>query len=121
MSYEKHDYADNFLGTNTTVIPLTHYAERLAIAIYIREFDNDKDVLVDVDYNIDAVDSGQIKQVVECFDSLITDVLDRGMSQILNEMKWLSKKQENQIFHSFNGMNAHSISALPLPRLIDLQ
>ena len=56
LSYEKQDYANNFGNTKTTVIPLSHQSERVALAIYIREFDEKEDVNIDFDYNLNYFD-----------------------------------------------------------------
>lgn len=71
LSYEKHNYADAFTGTVTKVIPLTHGAERVPLAIYIREFNQEEDVKIDFDYSVHCFTEATIKQVVMHFEYLL--------------------------------------------------
>ena len=64
---EKQNYADHFLNTTSTVIPLSHQAERVALALYIREFDKNEDVIIDFDYNLSYFNEVKITHMVNHF------------------------------------------------------
>lgn len=101
LSYEKQNYADNFINTDTKVIPLSHQSERVALAIYIREFDELEDVKIDFDYNLNYFDNLQITQVIHHFEILLDDILNHSNKK-LKELSYLSKKEEHKIVVEFN-------------------
>ena len=104
LSYEKQDYANNFGITKTTVIPLSHQSERVALAIYIREFDENEDVNIDFDYNLNYFDASSISQVTTHFENLLKDVLDTPTKK-LKELNYLTAEEENQLLTVFNNTN----------------
>ncbi|MFP7658499.1 condensation domain-containing protein [Chryseobacterium proteolyticum] len=75
LSYEKQNYSTNFQNTVTEVIPLSHRSERVALALYIREFDESKDVKIDFDYNLNYFDNSGITSIVNHFEALIDEVI----------------------------------------------
>ncbi|MGH2665957.1 amino acid adenylation domain-containing protein [Flavobacterium sp.] len=101
LSYEKQDYASNFKNTQTKVIPLSHFSERVALAIYIREFDESEDVKIDFDYNLNYFDDHKISQVVRHFENLI-DVILTDSDQKIKALDYLSKIEKKQILEEFN-------------------
>lgn len=100
LSYEKQNYSAHFEGTKTTVIPMTHQAERVALAVYIREFDETEDVKIDFDYNINYFDAAEMQQFVKHVEILLNNVLHEP-SKKLSEYKYLTKEEELKL-HSFN-------------------
>ena len=101
LSYEKQNYSTNFKNTQTKVIPLSHQSERVALAIYIREFDESEDVKIDFDYNLNYFDDSQISQVVSHFGNLMNAVLtdpNRGLSSF----DYLSNDEKHQLLKEFN-------------------
>jgi len=104
LSYEKQDYASHFGNTKTTVIPLTHQSERVALAIYIREFDESEDVKIDFDYNLNYFDEQSISQVTLHFENLLKAILAKPALQ-LKELNYLSAQEENQLLKAFNTTN----------------
>lgn len=75
LSYEKHNYADTFKDTLTKVLPLTHGAERVPLAIYIREFDPEEDVKIDFDYNVSCFNTAAIERLAKHFEYLLRRVV----------------------------------------------
>ncbi|MDI5888440.1 amino acid adenylation domain-containing protein [Flavobacterium yafengii] len=101
LSYEKQDYATNFQHTQTNVIPLSHQSERVALAIYIREFDESEDVKIDFDYNLNYFNDLRIIQVVQHFENLINVVLAYPDKK-LKELTYLAEEEKRQILTEFN-------------------
>ncbi|URC12220.1 amino acid adenylation domain-containing protein [Flavobacterium sp. B183] len=101
LSYEKQNYSNDFLHTHTQVIPLTHKSERVALAIYIREFDEDEDVKIDFDYNLNYFTETQITQVVHHFENLVHAILDTP-DQVLKELNYLGEDEKRHILETFN-------------------
>lgn len=116
LSYEKQNYSTNFKDTQTTVIPLTHQSERVALAIYIREFDELEDVKIDFDYNVNYFNDSRITQVVGHFESLLTEVLIHPGKK-LSEFTYLTDEEAQQILLEFN---ATKIDSSKDQTLIDL-
>ena len=101
LSYEKQDYANNFKNTKTTVIPLSHQSERVALAIYIREFDEKEDVNIDFDYNLNYFDEYSISQATTHFENLLRNLLAKPNTK-LKDLNYLTTEEENQLLTIFN-------------------
>ncbi|MBQ4803356.1 amino acid adenylation domain-containing protein [Aquimarina sp. MMG015] len=101
LSYEKQDYSDHFTNTETRVIPLTHQSERVALAVYIREFDELEDVKIDFDYNVNYFDKNSASQLVAHFECLMKDVV-RNTKKKLLDYNYLTEKEEQQLLRGFN-------------------
>ncbi|GEJ45764.1 non-ribosomal peptide synthetase [Chryseobacterium sp. ON_d1] len=100
FSYEKHNYADHFEGTVTTVLPLTNKSERVALAIYVREFDEDENIKIDFDYNTAYFDEYSITQYTEHISHLIVN-MEELADQPLKNISFLSEEEKQTLF-SFN-------------------
>jgi len=101
LSYEKQHYADHFLHTTTRVVPLTHGAERVALAIYIREFDAAEDVKIDFDYHVNYFDEQDITDVVAHIDTLLSAIC-KDVSRPLSAYNYLQPEEEEQLLYGFN-------------------
>jgi surfactin family lipopeptide synthetase A len=101
LSYEKQNYADHFSGTNTKVLPMTHQSERVALALYIREFDAAEAVNIDFDYNLNYFDETEIAQVVAHIEQLIHKVGETATLP-LKEYNYLTSQEEKQLLETFN-------------------
>lgn len=105
LSYEKQNFSDDFHNTQTRVIPLTHQSERVALAIYIREFDESEDVKIDFDYNLNYFDDITITAVVNHFESLINTILVCPDKK-LKELVYLTEEEKQQVLVAFNDTKA---------------
>ena len=101
LSYEKQDYATHFINTQTKVIPLSHQSERVALALYIREFDESDDVKIDFDYNLNYFDDTSITQLVNHFEKIVDDVLINSNKK-LKELDYLTEEEKQQLVFDFN-------------------
>ncbi|WP_428741192.1 amino acid adenylation domain-containing protein [Tenacibaculum sp.] len=101
LSYEKQNYADHFKDTKTTVIPLSHQSERVALAVYIREFDDIEDVKVDFNYNLNYFNEEEISQVTMHFNELLDSILD-DPNKKLYEFEYIPSKEKEQLQYLFN-------------------
>ncbi|KAA1243809.1 non-ribosomal peptide synthetase [Aquimarina sp. RZ0] len=101
LSYEKQDYADHFQNTKTTVIPMTHQSERVALAMYIREFDEKEDVTIDFDYNLNYFDSKSISQVTAHFQVLLNNILNKPNKKLC-EFEYLPPEEKQQLLQICN-------------------
>ncbi|XRE44280.1 Polyketide synthase modules-related protein [Tenacibaculum discolor] len=101
LSYEKQNYADHFKGAKTTVIPLSHQSERVALAIYIREFDDTEDVKVDFNYNLNYFNEEEVSQVTMHFNELLSNILEEPNKK-LYEFEYIPTKEKRQLQYLFN-------------------
>lgn len=101
LSYEKQNYATDFKNTQTRVIPLTHESERVALAIYIREFDESEDVKIDFDYNLNYFNEARITQVVHHFENLLQHILIQPGKK-LKELDYVTNDERKQVLETFN-------------------
>lgn len=101
LSYEKQNYADHFINTETKVIPLSHHSERVALAIYIREFDQLEDVKIDFDYNVNYFSQEDISMAAVHFETLLLDVINNPV-QSLFEYKYITETEKEQLLQGFN-------------------
>lgn len=101
LSYEKQNYADHFKDSETKVIPLTHQSERVALAVYIREFDEFEDVKIDFDYHLNYFDENAIHQVVIHVEQLIKEICINPDKKLL-EYPYITKTEQQQLLHDFN-------------------
>ncbi|MFK7059254.1 amino acid adenylation domain-containing protein [Flavobacterium oreochromis] len=101
LSYEKQDYSSHFQDTITKVVPLSHEAERVALALYIREFDANEDVEIDFDYHTNYFTESEIKKVVSHFQILLQNVL-KNPDFKLKELEYISENERHQLVYDFN-------------------
>ncbi|MEP6931427.1 MAG: amino acid adenylation domain-containing protein, partial [Flavobacterium sp.] len=101
LSYEKQNYADHFLNTQTIVIPLSHHSERVALAIYIREFDALEDVKIDFDYNLNYFDEASIHKVTAHFENLLAEVI-ANPKELLSNYEYISATEKQTLLYDFN-------------------
>jgi surfactin family lipopeptide synthetase A len=101
FSYEKHDYAHAFHNTNTRVLPFTHGSERVALAIYVREFDEQEDVKVDLDYNIGYFDEADADMLVRRLEKLLKEVINEpAKPAYANDL--MDSSELSTLLHAFN-------------------
>lgn len=101
LSYEKQDYSSHFKDTITKVVPLSHESERVALALYIREFDETEDVKIDFDYNLNYFTQVSINKVTEHFQILMEEVLNNPNRKIKN-LNYLTSEELHQLLYEFN-------------------
>ena len=101
LSYEKQNYADHFADTETRVIPLSHHSERVALAIYIREFDESEDVKIDFDYNVNYFNENTISSVTAHFQRLLSEVIG-DIKQPLSRYQYITEKEKETLLVDFN-------------------
>ncbi|WP_166923746.1 non-ribosomal peptide synthetase [Flavobacterium poyangense] len=101
LSYEKQNYADHFANSETTVVPLSHQSERVALAIYIREFDASEDVKIDFDYNVNYFSESDSLKLVTHFETLLTAVISNP-AELLSKYQYLTESEKKELVEDFN-------------------
>lgn len=101
LSYEKHDYAHAFDGAPTRVIPLSHGAERVALAIYVREFNAHEDVTIDFDYSTRHFDPNAISRLTGHFTAFLHAVIE-DPSRKLKDMAFIGDEERRMLLDTFS-------------------
>ncbi|MFH6945176.1 amino acid adenylation domain-containing protein [Flavobacterium sp. FlaQc-50] len=101
LSYEKQNYADHFANSETTVVPLSHQSERVALAIYIREFDESEDVKIDFDYNVNYFSASDSLKMVTHFETLLSAVIANPVES-LSKFQYLTASERKEVVEDFN-------------------
>ncbi|MEA5616271.1 amino acid adenylation domain-containing protein [Cronbergia sp. UHCC 0137] len=70
LSYERHDYNEDFADTQTTCIPLYSQQQKVPLIIYVREYAENSDIKIDFDYNLSYLDAETVNQIVTNFQNL---------------------------------------------------
>ncbi|EDN69124.1 non-ribosomal peptide synthetase [Beggiatoa sp. PS] len=77
LSYEKHDYLENFAGNLAKIVTIPSGFEQNALSITVREYQENQDVRVTLDYNLAAFDDAEIELFKARFDHLLHEVLEQ--------------------------------------------
>jgi len=101
LSYEHQNYSSHFLNTKTKVVPLTHQAERVALAIYIREFDEHEDVKIDFDYNLNYFTDAAISTVATHFKVLLETII-KSASKKIKDLNYLTDQETQLLLKDYN-------------------
>ncbi|QIH33424.1 non-ribosomal peptide synthetase [Sphingobacterium sp. DR205] len=98
VSYEKQNYSDDFLNTKTIVRPLSHEQERVALALYIREFDDKSDIVIDFDYNLSYLSMTMVEDFVKSFQFVVNQTVSNPYMKI-SEIEILSEQYKHEIIN----------------------
>lgn len=101
LSYEKHNYSENFIDTLCNIDPLSHNSELKALNVYIREFNEKDDIKIDFDYNLSYFNDSDMVIFLEQFESLLYNILENSNNQ-LNNLNFLLSKDLKTILYDFN-------------------
>jgi len=76
LSYEKHDYSDRFVDCEHSTVVLNSPQQLLPLKIFVREFDDTRDVTVDFDFNLTYLTPERAADIAAHFVELIRSALD---------------------------------------------
>jgi amino acid adenylation domain-containing protein len=120
FSYEKHDYSVSIDGCPCIVTPLLHQMAQTPLAIYVREFDDYRDVKIDFDYNTSFFDTGFIESFSDRFQSLIHELL-LTPDKPINTLRMLSEQEEREQLTGYNNMEVGYEVSGTLMELLETQ
>lgn len=101
FSYEKHDYSMDFFGTECEVIPLSNESERVALSIYVREFTENEDVKIDLNFHVDYFNDEMLNKILSQIEVLIQQVISSPRAR-LKDLQYISKEEKGRILEDFN-------------------
>ncbi|MBX4266072.1 non-ribosomal peptide synthetase, partial [Clostridium estertheticum] len=102
LSYQHHNFAANFNGTETDIKTLSNHHERNSIAVAIQEFDEGKDVEINFDYSMEVFKKFvPIKNVITHVKHLIGNIL-HDSERSINDIEIIIEQEKHQILYDFN-------------------
>ena len=101
LSYEKQDYTNKFTNTELDPVPATHESERVALGVYIREFDEQSDVKIDFDYNINYFKAPTIQRIIAHIEVLLKNII-QNHDEKLFVLDYLTSQEKNDLIYNFN-------------------
>ncbi len=109
LSYEKHDYEANFNGNPVEALTLSNGYEQTALNIYIREFNQNNNVRVDIEYNLGAFTESEIEQFKLRFKALLSNILD-GSHLAIRELQIMPDIEKEIILTKFNHTASYDLA-----------
>jgi len=82
LSYERHDYNECFVDTQTSCVPLYSGQQKMPLIIYVREYNEESDIKIDFDYNLSYLDDGTVTQIIDNFQKLFDEAVENIESAI---------------------------------------
>ena len=106
LSYEKHKHDVTFGEFTANAVALTNYNKKNPLSLFIREFDEERDVIVNFDYQIEVFnDAFPIKNVVGNLKNLLLEVLADCSKDVI-ELNYLSWDEKFKIQYEINDTKA---------------
>jgi amino acid adenylation domain-containing protein len=114
-SYEKHDYAFRVAGTQTQVVPLSNGVERHPLALYVREYESDAPVRLDLDFRTDYFTEAERRAFVAQWQEFMEQALAEPHAPLATRSYVTAAEQElvNEVF-------APGPSQVSAPSFLDL-
>lgn len=103
LSYINRDFDESYSTAGQhDIISMSHHHERNAVTIFIREYDIDRDVHVDFDYQPKIFEKWlPIKNVIVHFEYLLGEMIQNG-DKNLNEIEIIPTEEQYQLLSGFN-------------------
>ncbi|MGB7603948.1 MAG: amino acid adenylation domain-containing protein, partial [Lutisporaceae bacterium] len=121
LSYEKNDYFENFINTESRALTIFSYSERNPLTIFVREFSEDKDVQINFDYQLRIFDKNfQIKNVVSHFKHLMYQIIEKENKKISN-IEVITTQERQKILYSYNNTDADYARSKTIHELFEEQ
>jgi non-ribosomal peptide synthetase component F len=105
LSYEKHDYAYQFGDLNTEVEPLSNHHERVPMALYVREFDDSKDVKIDLNFNLSFYDYESARVLSAHIKALLKSIVAFPNSPLC-DLDFMAPDEEKTLLYEFNNTDS---------------
>jgi amino acid adenylation domain-containing protein/thioester reductase-like protein/non-ribosomal peptide synthase protein (TIGR01720 family) len=103
LSYVNRDFSDNFVtASDYDIVSLAHQHERNALTIFVREYNDQKDIYIDFDYQISVFEKFMpIEAVIAHFKYLLDEVIESSEKSI-SEIEIIPEEEKQKILYDFN-------------------
>lgn len=103
LSYVNRDFSDNFVtASDYDIVSMTHQHERNALTIFVREYNDERDIYIDFDYQIAVFEKFMpIETVIANFKHLLGEVIENSEKNV-SEIEIITKEEKQKILYDFN-------------------
>lgn len=103
LSYINRDFSENYVtASDYDIISMTHQHERNALTIFVREYNDERDIYIDFDYQIGVFEKIMpIETVIAHFEYLLGEVIDSSEKSI-SELEIIPEEEKQKILYDFN-------------------
>jgi len=103
FSYVKGDFSISHIAARDfQVVSLPHHYERNALAMFVRDYNDEKDVAVDLDYQISVFEKFvPIENMITHFTFLLNEVIENSEISI-NELEIMHPTEKSRLLDDFN-------------------
>ncbi|QUI24147.1 amino acid adenylation domain-containing protein [Vallitalea pronyensis] len=106
LSYQKEEHTGRFCDYPTKRIALGNQSKKNALTVSIKEFTEDEDVMIDIDYELEVFNSTfPIEHVVKHIRYMVDEVLEKYSQNVLN-IGYIHQEEKEQILYGFNDTKA---------------
>ena len=107
LSFINQDFSENFVtASDYNIVSMAHRHERNALTIFVREYNAERDIDIDFDYQTGVFEKFiPIANVVEHFQFCLGQVLISG-EKSLSEIEIIPKEEQKKILYGFNQTKA---------------
>lgn len=102
FSYEKHDYAYQFEGCVCQVKTIANSFNRAPVTVYVREYNSNQDVLVDIVCNLEQVPEEIAESSAKHLETLLVN-LNHAQSVPLATVAYLPRHEADEVVQSLSG------------------
>ena len=103
LSYINRDFNENYVtASDYDIVSMTHQHERNALTVFVREYNDERDIYIDFDYQISVFEKFMpIETVIAHFEYLLSEVLANNGKSI-SELEIIPEEEKQKILYDFN-------------------
>ncbi|QUI24145.1 non-ribosomal peptide synthase/polyketide synthase [Vallitalea pronyensis] len=102
LSYQKEEHTGSFCDYPTKRIALGNQSKKNALSVSIKEFTEDEDVMIDIDYELEIFNSTfPIEHVIKHLSYMVNEALEKYSQNVLN-IAYMPRDEKEQILYGFN-------------------
>ncbi len=120
LSYMKNDYSNRFNGSPMETVSVHNGFERNALSMYVQEFRENGDVLVDFSYNLDAFTRGEIERLKPRIARILEEMVRRPETPV-RDLPVMPEEEHRRVLHAFNDAGADYPGDNCIHRLFEAQ
>ncbi|MBU2703324.1 amino acid adenylation domain-containing protein [Sporomusaceae bacterium BoRhaA] len=107
LSYVNREFSENFItASNYDIVSMAHQHERNALTIFVREYNSERDIDIDFDYQLSAFEKFiPIDHVAMHFNYLLGEML-KSSEKSISEIEIIPEEEKHKLLCDFNDTKA---------------
>ena len=107
LSYINRDFSENFItASNYDIVSMAHQHERNALTVFVREYNSDRDIDIDFDYQLSVFEKFiPIDNVAAHFTYLLGEMLESSEKSIF-AIEIIPEEEKHKLLNEFNDTKA---------------